>query len=218
MRRRIRVLIVDDSVTIRKLLSDMIASQADLEVAGVAANGRIALAKIVQTNPDIITLDVEMPELDGLSTLEQLRKSHPKLPVIMFSSLTERAAASTLQALSLGANDYVAKPAGSSGMTGALERVRSDLLPKLRYFGALKLPNPAAEHFAARTAAAPRSAPAATVRQPVDVIAIGSSTGGPNALGDIFKGLPGDLPVPILITQHMPPIFTKLLASRLTAG
>src|SRR5688572_33487066 len=124
MMRRTRVLVVDDSVTIRKLLSDMIASQPDLELAGVAANGRIALAKIVQTSPDIITLDVEMPELDGIETLAQIRKTHPKLPVIMFSSLTERSAAATLRALSLGANDYVTKPAGSSGITGAMERVQ----------------------------------------------------------------------------------------------
>jgi two-component system chemotaxis response regulator CheB len=218
MMRRIRVLIVDDSVTIRKLLSDLIASQADLEVAGVAANGRIALAKIVQTSPDIITLDVEMPELDGLETLEEIRRTHPKLPVIMFSSLTERAAAATLRALSLGANDYVTKPAGSSGITGALERVQSELLPKLRYFGAPKPVIQAPQRLAASPAGAARLAPAGGRRQPVDVIAIGCSTGGPNALSDIFKGLPGDLPVPILITQHMPRVFTKLLADRLTAG
>jgi two-component system chemotaxis response regulator CheB len=215
MMRRTRVLVVDDSVTIRKLLSDMIASQPDLELAGVAANGRIALAKIVQTSPDIVTLDVEMPELDGIETLAHIRKTHPKLPVIMFSSLTERAAAATLRALSLGANDYVTKPAGSSGISGALERVQSDLLPKLRYFGAPKVASPTP---AGGRAGAPWSAPSGGRCQPVDVVAIGCSTGGPNALSDIFRGLPANLPVPMLITQHMPRVFTKLLADRLTAG
>jgi two-component system chemotaxis response regulator CheB len=216
MMRRTRVLIVDDSVSIRKLLSDLIAAQPDLEVASVAANGRIALAKISQTCPDVVTLDVEMPELDGLETLAEIRKTHPRLPVIMFSSLTERAAAATLEALSLGANDYVTKPSGASGIAGAMERVRAELLPKLRLFGVPKQAAPAAAH----TTIASVARPAAPVdrRKPIDVVAIGCSTGGPNALSEIFSKLPGDLPVPIVITQHMPQVFTKLLADRLTAG
>src|SRR5688500_8881783 len=115
MMRRTRVLIVDDSVTIRKLISDLVSAQPELEVAGVAANGRIALAKIAQVCPDVVTLDIEMPELDGLQTLVEIRKTHPHLPVIMFSSLTERSAGATLDALALGANDYVTKPSSATG-------------------------------------------------------------------------------------------------------
>jgi two-component system chemotaxis response regulator CheB len=215
MMRRTRVLIVDDSVSIRKLLSDLISAQPDLEVASVAANGRIALAKISQTCPDVVTLDVEMPELDGLETLAEIRKTHPRLPVIMFSSLTERAAAATLEALSLGANDYVTKPSGASGIAGALERVRAELLPKLRLFGVPKPTGPAAAQTPIAKVA--RTTPGGS-RKPIDVVAIGCSTGGPNALSEIFSKLPGDLPVPMVITQHMPQVFTKLLADRLTAG
>src|SRR5262245_27779521 len=109
--RKIRVLIVDDSTVIRRLLTDALAADPAIEVIGSAPNGRIALSKIPQVNPDLVTLDIEMPELDGLGTLRELRKTYPKLPVIMFSTLTERGAVATLNALSLGASDYVAKPA-----------------------------------------------------------------------------------------------------------
>src|SRR5574341_191667 len=104
---KLRVLIVDDSVVIRRIVTDIIAGDPDLEVAGIAANGRIALDKIPQVNPDIIILDVEMPELDGLQTLKELRKTYSRLPVIMFSTLTARGAAATIDALSAGAGDYV---------------------------------------------------------------------------------------------------------------
>lgn len=283
MTRRVRVLIVDDSVTIRRLVSDLVASQADLEVAGVAPSGRIALAKIPQVCPDVVTLDVEMPDLDGLQTLAEIRKTHPRLPVIMFSSVTERAAAATLEALALGANDYVTKPAGSTGLAGAIERVREQLLPKIRELGAQapaissvprrgsigtsinpalgsspvsgapsllappvrsipapvlrSVPTPVVRSIPAPPAlprstpslgARPipslgaRSIPARSIPPPggggIEIIAIGCSTGGPNALTQMFSALPPDLSVPIVITQHMPPIFTKLLAERLSAS
>lgn len=243
MMRRTRVLIVDDSVTIRKLISDLVSAHPDLEVAGVAANGRIALAKIPQVCPDVVTLDIEMPELDGLETLAEIRKTHPLLPVIMFSSLTERAASATLDALALGANDYVTKPSGASGLAGAMQRVRDELVPKLRHFGALpvaisaspiirSLP-PLGSLRAAASSASLRPAPGpGSLRAPppaarpshsprpktgIDIVALGSSTGGPNALSQIFARLPPSLPVPVVITQHMPAVFTKLLADRLTS-
>ena len=103
--RKIRILIVDDAVVIRRLLTDEISKDAHLEVVGAAANGRIALAKIPQLNPDLVTLDIEMPEMNGLEALAAIRKQYPKLPVIMFSTLTERGASETLEALSLGASD-----------------------------------------------------------------------------------------------------------------
>ena len=132
--RKIRVLIVDDSTVIRRLLSDALATDPAIEIAGIAANGRIALSKIPQLNPDIITLDMEMPEMDGLTTLVELRKLYPKLPVIMFSTLTQRGAESTLEALAKGANDYVTKPANVGSVNAAIQSVQNELLPKIKQF------------------------------------------------------------------------------------
>ncbi len=125
---------VDDSVVVRRMLSDALSADPQLEVVGAAANGKIALARIPQVNPDIVILDVEMPELDGLETLRRLRQTHPFLPVIMFSTLTQRGAAATLDALSLGANDYVTKPANVGSAHQAIEQIRAELIPKIKMF------------------------------------------------------------------------------------
>src|SRR5215472_19268078 len=130
--RKIRILVVDDSVVIRRMVTDALSADPALEVAGSAANGRIALSKIPQVNPDLITLDIEMPEMDGLETLRELRKTYHKLPVIMFSTLTERGASATLDALALGANDYVTKPSNVGSASVALERIREELIPKIK--------------------------------------------------------------------------------------
>jgi len=215
---KIRVLIVDDSVVIRRLVSDIIAGDPELEVAGVAANGRIALARIPQVNPDIITLDVEMPEMGGLETLKELRRTYPRLPVIMFSTATERGGVTTLEALSLGASDYVTKPANVGRVGEGIARVRDDLIPKIKALCGRAM------MFAAKSAVPavgrPTFVPRPLVRLPaarVEIVAIGTSTGGPNALADLLPGLPADFPVPVVIVQHMPPIFTRLLAERLAA-
>ena len=129
---KIRVLIVDDSVVIRRIVSDVLTADPELEVVGTAANGRIALAKIPQVNPDIITLDVEMPEMDGLETIAAIRKLYPRLPVIMFSTLTQRGAATTLDALTLGASDYVTKPANVGSVAAAQQSLRDKLIPKIK--------------------------------------------------------------------------------------
>lgn len=215
----IRVLVVDDSVVIRKMVSDVLAGDADIEVVGVAANGSIALDKIAKLKPDLITLDVEMPVMDGLQTLKELRKLHLNLKVIMFSTLTERGARASLDALSLGANDYVTKPANVGSVAAAQKCLRDELVPKIKGFfqrTPVQLPKtiapparPAAVSPAARPAAAQRS------RQRVDIVAIGVSTGGPNALIEMIPSLPKNFPVPIVIVQHMPEMFTKLLADRL---
>jgi two-component system chemotaxis response regulator CheB len=206
----IRVLVVDDSSVVRRLLAELIGSAPDLQVVGTAADGKIALAKLDQANPDLVTLDVEMPELDGLETLKALRQRRPHLPVIMCSSLTRPAAAATLDALALGANDYVTKPTASEARGQALERLRDDLVAKIRLFvrGKTAPPPP------------PEPAPMAPPRKarphaPIAAVAIGVSTGGPNALQELVPTLGLDLPVPVLIVQHMPPTFTKLLADRL---
>ena len=130
--KKARVLIVDDAALIRRLVSDALSGDPNIEVVGGAGNGRLALQMIPQTTPDLVTLDVEMPEMGGIETLRELRKLYPRLPVIMFSVLTERGCADTLEALSLGASDYVAKPATSGGREAAQQRIREDLIPRIK--------------------------------------------------------------------------------------
>src|SRR5262245_5996316 len=161
-----------------------------------------------QVNPDLVILDVEMPELDGLATLREIRKTYPKLPVIMFSALTERGAEATLDALALGATDYFAKPTGG-GPDASLRVIREELIPEIKAL--CRRPE------APAVAVAPPGGMSTIRGARVDVIAIATSTGGPNALADLFAGLPADLPVPVVIVQHMPPMFTRLLAERLSA-
>jgi two-component system chemotaxis response regulator CheB len=210
----IRVLIVDDSAVIRKVLCDGLAPDAALEVVGTAANGRIALAKIPLVNPDIVTLDVEMPEMDGLETLAALRKIYPKLAVIMFSTLTERGAAITLDALALGASDYVTKPNNTGSLEATQRQLRAELIPKIKALCATRASVPVTVN--APAAAARRVSPqVAREFSRVDVVAIGTSTGGPNALAELLPAIPANFPVPIVIVQHMPALFTRLLAGRL---
>jgi two-component system chemotaxis response regulator CheB len=216
---KIRILVVDDSVVVRRMVSEALSADPELEVAGAAANGRIALARIPQVNPDIIILDVEMPELDGLATLERIRKSLPALPVIMYSTLTQRGAEATLDALAKGATDYVTKPSNVGSAAQALECIRTQLIPKIKIFcgraTGMSLPP---------TLAVPAPSkpplPRAGIPRPeerIDIVAIGVSTGGPNALADLIPTLPSDFPVPLVIVQHMPPVFTRFLAERLAA-
>ena len=208
--RRIRVLIVDDSVVIRRLLSDVVSSDPQLEVAGYAANGQIALSLIGQLSPDVITLDIEMPVMDGLATLRALRERRCRIPIIMFSTLTERGAEATIDSLALGASDYVAKPTESGSYNAARDRIRDALLPKIKTL-CRKETGPQAG-----SAMVPRvQSRSNRVLGRVDVVAIGSSTGGPNALAQLLPALPDDFPVPVLVVQHMPPMFTRFLAQRL---
>lgn len=206
--RKIRVLIVDDAVVFRRLVSDELSADPAIEVVGTAANGRIALQKLTHVNPDLVILDVEMPELDGLKTLAEIRKTHPRLPVIMFSALTERGASETLDALALGATDYFPKPTSVGGLDASLRVLREELIPEIKALCRRDPPAP--------TPAGPPSVIGARPR-PVEVVAVGASTGGPNALADVFAAFPADLPVPVVIVQHMPPMFTRLLAERLSA-
>lgn len=213
---KIRVLVVDDSVVIRRLVSDVLSGDAAIEVAATAPNGRIALAKIPQVNPDLVTLDIEMPEMDGLETLGAIRKTNPRLPVIMFSTLTERGAAVTLDALSMGASDYVTKPANVGSVAAAMQRVRDELIPKIKALCAEKS-SVTKPSLPPKWRLPTRDTVRATSNHPVDIVAIGVSTGGPNALAALLPQLVAEFPVPVVIVQHMPPIFTRILADRLTA-
>lgn len=209
---QIRVLVVDDSVVVRKILSDVLASSPEIAVAGTASTGAIALAKIPQVNPEVVTLDIEMPGMDGIETLIEIRRLYPKLPVIMFSTLTERGAAVTLEALSLGASDYVTKPSNSASLATAMEQVRRELIEKIVSLAGRR------RHRATLDPALPASLSKGKLGgQRIDVLVIGSSTGGPNALVEVVPKLPKDFPSPVLIVQHMPPLFTHLLAERLDA-
>jgi two-component system chemotaxis response regulator CheB len=212
MNRKTKVLVVDDSVVIRRLLCEVIASDPQLEVVGYAANGQIAMAMLDRVSPDIITLDIEMPVMDGLETLKAIRAKHRRLPVIMFSTLTERGAAATIDSLSFGASDYVTKPANVGSFGESKEQIRLVLIPKIKalcgiasFEGPCYTPN--------RFPKPPNSKTRGSGR--IDVVAIGCSTGGPNALAEILPSFPPNFPVPILIVQHMPPAFTRFLAQRL---
>jgi two-component system chemotaxis response regulator CheB len=211
---RIRVLIVDDSVVIRRLVSDVLAADPAIEVVGTAANGRLALSKLGQLAPDLVTMDIEMPEMDGIEAVRQMRAGGSKLPVIMFSTLTERGAIATLEALSAGATDYVTKPANVGSVGASMDQVREQLVPRIKAL----VPHRGAPATAAAVTlpAPPRKLPVRRGRsEPFGLLAIGCSTGGPEALGKVLSDLPADFPVPIVIVQHMPRVFTKQFAARL---
>ncbi len=221
---QVSVLVVDDSVVIRRLVTSALEEEPDIRVVGTAPNGRVALTKLSQVAPDVVTLDIEMPEMDGLTTLRELRKTHPRLPVIMFSTLTQRGASATLEALSGGASDYVTKPANVGSVSESIASVRQQLVPKIRALVAQTQGIPAAPARPHGASAVPLLVPAMRSPRPamrpstascVDVLAIGCSTGGPEALAKLLMGLPSHLPVPVMVVQHMPPVFTKLFAERL---
>ncbi|MBI1853914.1 MAG: chemotaxis response regulator protein-glutamate methylesterase [Planctomycetes bacterium] len=216
---RVRVFVVDDSITIRKLITNFLSSDPDLLVVGTAANGRIALEKLPQLSPDIVILDVEMPEMNGLETLVEIRKTHPRLPVIMFSALTRRGTAETVEALTFGASDYATKPSNDAGDAHVAAAVRDGLIRKIKGLCASILPRSPGVSSRALPIdpfPSPTSAPPQSSRRRIDVVAIGVSTGGPNALASVLPSIPNDFPVPVVIVQHMPALFTKLLADRLS--
>jgi two-component system chemotaxis response regulator CheB len=208
---RIGVLVVDDSVVVRRMVSEALSADPALEVLGTAPNGQVALNKLDQLAPDCVVLDIDMPVMDGLETLRRIRVSRPHLPVVMFSTLTERGASATLDALALGASDYLPKPAHVANAPEAIAVVRAQLAPKI----VALCGRPFAPRLASAGADETVPAPAAPSQGRVDVIVIGASTGGPGALETILPALPADLPVPVLVVQHMPPMFTRLMAERL---
>ncbi len=210
---RARVLIVDDSVVVRRIVAQTLSADPDLDVIGSASDGRSALDKIARDEPDLVLLDLEMPGMDGLETLRELRKLRPRLPVLIFSALTERAGELTLEALSAGASDYVTKPTRVGAEVVSVDRVRTELLAKIKALVGRRAA-PAREALAPALPL-PTLRPSGFAPAMVELVVIGASTGGPNALEDLLIALPGSFPVPILIAQHMPQPFTRLFAERL---
>lgn len=239
---KVRVLVVDDSVVLRRALTTALEMDPEIEVVGVAASGELALQKVDQLNPDVVTLDVEMPGLNGLETLTKLKRQRPWLRVIMVSSLTARGAETTMEALSRGADDYVAK-ANTSSLDESIGQMSAQLCPRVKQFFRLggvaarpalpsapatglhrEAPHPAGETMGrghpvaefVRGASLPIATPIQRqTHPPAELLVVGISTGGPQALAEVLPALGSQFHLPVLIVQHMPVMFTRLLAQRL---
>jgi two-component system, chemotaxis family, protein-glutamate methylesterase/glutaminase len=219
-----RVLVVDDSTLFRKIVRDAIGREPGIEVVGSAANGRLALEKIDELRPDVITLDLEMPEIDGLEVLRRLQTRPVPPSVVMISALTSTGATLTARALRLGAFDFVLKPQGDS-LEENLLRLRAELPHKLRLAAEARAKSsavatsiPESSQQAGAAATRMLSCSAEILAPPSfapEIIAIGVSTGGPAALAEVLPKLPANFPLPVVVVQHMPPLFTRSLAEEL---
>lgn len=221
MNRKLKIMIVDDTIIYRKILKDIVGNFSNCEVVTTASNGKFALSKIPVHRPDLILLDVEMPDMDGLETLKHIKRRYSDIGVIMVSGANERQASITMQALSSGAIDFVPKPIGSN-IKANITKLTDDLKPLIDIFYGKRFP-PRKRLFERKekpkivrptkqttTVSIPKKLPSK-----IDVLAVGVSTGGPNALAKFIPELPGNLGVPILLVQHMPATFTKSLAKHL---
>ncbi|WP_437223592.1 protein-glutamate methylesterase/protein-glutamine glutaminase [Planctomicrobium sp. SH661] len=215
--RPLRILLADDSMVIRRILVQALSRHVDLTITGVARWGGEAIELLDSAQPDVVLLDVEMPGMNGVEAAEKIRSLDRTLPIIMFSSLTVQGGNATFEAMARGANDYVAKPRNIVNIAESLDLIDSELVTKIRFWGEKRLkqqepakvspPVPvAAPHVVSRPALRPGA---------VELVVIGVSTGGPNALADVLPTIPRSFPVPVLVVQHMPPVFTQLLANRL---
>jgi two-component system chemotaxis response regulator CheB len=210
-----RVLVVDDSAFMRRVIGEAVSAEPDMQLAGVAINGLDALIKVELLQPDVITLDVEMPEMDGLAALRHIMRRYPR-PVVMVSSLTQAGTVTTIRALTIGAVDFVAKPSGAISLD--FQRVREELIHKVRLAARARVRGPAERVERAATSPARLAPPPRTLRVAGDfekLVVIGSSTGGPRALATLVPALPSDGHTAYLIVQHMPAGFTRSLAERL---
>lgn len=236
--RKVRVVVAEDSAVMRKIITTALERHPEIEIVHVAVNGLQAVEAAAQYKPDVMTLDIEMPEMDGISAVKAIRKLDAKLPIIMFSTLTQEGEQMAVTALTAGANDYVGKPSSAAGSIGTMKVLDEQLIPKIVGFGrrhqARKDAGPAPQKEIPPTAPAPVapqkpivvpavSAPVVPVgkqiiRSPARAVCIGVSTGGPMALMEIFTRFKTPLPVPVFIVQHMPSNFTTTLAARLTAS
>ncbi len=227
--KKIKVLVVDDTIVYRKAVSDVLQEIPGVEVVGVAHNGKIAMSKVKTLKPDLLTLDIEMPEMNGIEVLEHLHKEAPGVSAIMVSTLTSEGGDMTMKALELGAYDFLLKP-NTTNIADSKKQLRGLLTPLIKAFqtgrttvgsmgGRPPRPRPLPAAGRQRTPARPANAVArgAVRRGKSEIVTIGISTGGPNALARMMPMLPGDLGVPIVLVQHMPPVFTKSLAASLNA-
>ena len=239
----IRVLIVDDSVVFRKILKEALEKQPGITVVGTAVNGKDAIRKMRQLRPDLAVLDVEMPEMNGLQTLDEIRRQKLNVGAIMFSTLTAQGASTTLEALQKGAFDFVPKPTGTGAFIESVKRIQEELIPKIRAYSSKngnghrrpvgpKMPaagRPPVSHrprpqlrtvgspgqAAAKRGPAPSRIGPVAVKLAPEAVAIGVSTGGPNALNEVIPKFPANFRLPVFLVQHMPPVFTTQLAARL---
>ncbi len=219
--QRIRVLVVDGSTVVRRIVAKVLGDDPRIEVVGTAVNGKVALEKIESLCPDVVTLDLEMPVAGGLEALAELRRRWPALPVIVFSPADEAGAVGALAALQAGATDYTTRPSQLARVGNAIEALQQELIPKiLALYATLRR--------AQSRSSIPRNAPRTPIPSPLppamhedtprsspEIIAIGTSTGGPKALQSILPQLSESFPVPIVIVQHMPAAFTATLARSL---
>jgi two-component system chemotaxis response regulator CheB len=224
------VLIVDDTVVYRRILSEVVESLPDTVLAGTAPHGRLAMTRLEQNPVDLVLLDVEMPEMDGLETLKEIRRLHPATSVVMVSGTNMSSAEITLRCLEQGAIDFLRKPEGSD-VEASRNELKEKLRPLVRHVqtrlnlqrgssparapSAPPAPSPVKPLVQPEAPLPPRPVRSAPLPSRFDVVGIGVSTGGPNALLEVVPKLPADFPLPILLVQHMPPLFTASLAEHL---
>lgn len=233
--KKLRVLVVDDTIVYRKAVSDVLSEIPGVEVVGVAHNGKIAMSKIASLQPDMLTLDIEMPEMNGIEVLDELQRNQSKIGAVMVSTLTSDGGEMTMKALELGAFDFILKPQ-SKNPVESKKQLKLSLAPIIREFKksrnassllskkrqSQKPVKPVKRRPLKPLSARAKPAPKVTAKPAIrrgksEIVTIGISTGGPNALTRMLPMLPGDLGVPIVIVQHMPPVFTKSLATSLDA-
>lgn len=222
---KLKVMVVDDSALMRKVISDMINEENDMEVISTARNGEEMLTKLTTLKPDVVTLDVEMPKMDGISALKNLKDRGIEVKVIMLSSLTTSSSKLTLECLHLGAADFIAKPSGSISLD--IDKVKQELVGKIRIISKIKksliVPrvnrvspvSKVSEDKSANNIVSKRQVSNDLINKKIDAVVIGASTGGPKALYEVITNISSDIGVPILVVQHMPKGFTKAFAERL---
>lgn len=205
----IRIMLCDDSLVIRRMTKTALESDPGLHVVCEAKHGKDALDKLFDARPDLVVMDVEMPVMDGIDALREIRKRTAKLPVIMFSSLTHKGAEATYDAIEAGATDVAAKPSSIGHIGQAIAHVHRELVPKI--YKAMGVARP----YSPTPPPTEKPGPPARALNGISAVGVGVSTGGPEALEQFMSAIPRDFPVPILVVQHMPPVFTQRLAERL---